>query len=148
MDVLAKEVLDEFGRLHDRMRAVVRELDESALSRAPADRENSIAVLVTHTLGSELGWLHRAAGSSFKRDRDAEFRAKASAAELTKAIDATEPQVRELVAATEAAGYATTRKLGAGSEVTAAYCVSHALAHAAEHVGHAELTRNLLGQAK
>ena len=145
MDALAKEVLDEFGRLHDRMRAAVRDLDEDALGRSPADGENSIAVLVTHTLGSELGWLHRAAGRPFKRDRDAEFRAKASSASLRASIDATERQVTDLIEATDAAGLATIRKMGDGADATAAFCVSHALAHTAEHVGHAELTRNLLG---
>ena len=37
------------------------------------------------------------------------------------------------------------RKMGDNTDATAAFCVTHALAHAAEHVGHAELTRNLLG---
>jgi uncharacterized damage-inducible protein DinB len=145
VDVLANEVLDEFGRLHDRMRAVVRDLDEAALSRTPADGENSIAVLVTHTLGSELGWLHRAAGSPFQRDRDAEFRAKASSESLRASIDATEQQVTGLIEATDTAGLATMRKMGDGSDATAGFCLTHALAHTAEHVGHAELTRNLLG---
>ena len=145
MDVLATEVRDEFARLHDRMRAVIKDLDMEALNRAPAEGENSIAILVTHVLGSELGWLHRAAGRPFTRDRDSEFRARRSATELRAAIDATEPQVRELLDATIAGGLDTKRPRGDGTEVTAAFCVTYILSHSAEHVGHAELTRNLLG---
>lgn len=138
-------MLEEFEGLHARMRAVVKDLDEIALNGVPAEGENSIAALITHTLGSEKGWLHRAAGRPFKRDRKAEFRAKASAADLASALDATEPLVKDLLLATEEAGYRTTLTLDDGRKITVAYCVTHALTHAAEHVGHAELTRDLLG---
>ena len=145
MEALAQATLDEFDRLHGRLYAVLEGLDEDALDRAPAEGENSIAVLVTHVLGAELGWLHRAAGRPFTRDRDSEFRVKASAAALRTAIETTERQVRELIEVSAAEGLGTLRKLGSGQEVTAAYCLSYTLSHTAEHVGHAELTRHLIG---
>jgi len=145
VDALAEAAIGEFRQLHDRLRTLVKELDETALDRVPAAGENSIAVLVTHTLGSELGWLHRAADRPFKRDRDAEFRARALRSALTDAIDATEREGAELIRATADSGLAASRGVFGGQELTAGGCITHSLAHTAEHVGHAELTRNLLG---
>jgi uncharacterized damage-inducible protein DinB len=145
MDALADAAIGEFRQLHDRLRTLIKDLDETALDRVPAEGENSIAVLITHTLGSELGWLHRAADRQFKRDRDAEFRARASRSTLADAIDATERRGADLIRAAEAAGLAGGRGRFDGQEMTAGACITHSLAHTGEHVGHAELTRNLLG---
>lgn len=142
---LTDATLDHFAELDGRIRKVIDGLDLAALTQAPAAGENSIAILITHTLGSELGWLHRAAGIEFKRDRDAEFRARSGADQLARALDATAPRVRELVHAAARRGYDTKVVLDGGREITVGYCVMHALSHATEHVGHAELTRTLLG---
>jgi uncharacterized damage-inducible protein DinB len=149
MDGLTEAALSHFADLHERMRKVIADLDTGALTRAPAAGENSIAVLVTHTLGSEMGWLHRAAGVDFARDRDSEFsKPMSSSSELANAIDRTEARVRELVDAAAERGYETAYRTNTGQEITVGYCVVHALAHAAEHVGHAELTRGILSKAK
>ena len=148
MDALANEVTEEFRKLHDRMRRVIKDLDAVALNKAPAEGENSIAVLVTHVLGSELGWLHRAAAIPFTRDRGSEFRAKASEADLAAKIDSTEPQVRDLLAKSEAAGFGTMRTFDDGRQQSVGSCVTYVLSHTAEHVGHAELTRVLLSKRR
>lgn len=146
-DGLAQGLLDQLADLHKRMRAVVEGLGEATLNAAPKEGENSIAVLVTHSLGSELDWLHRAAGLPFERDRKAEFRARASSEQLRSLIADAEAQLERLAAAALEAGSSTEREVtgtrGTGT-VTVGYCIAHALSHTAEHVGHAELTRQLL----
>lgn len=143
MDALAQGALDHLVDLHARLRKVIDGLDAAALEKVPREGENSIAVLVTHTLGSEMGWLHRAAGIDFKRDRDAEFRARGSAEALVALIDRADRRTPELFKAALDAGTATSRQLDSGT-VTVGYCIAHAVSHGAEHVGHAELTRQLI----
>ena len=146
MDGLTQGTIEHFDELHERMRKVVAGLDEATLTRAPAEGENSIAVLVTHALGALQGWLHRAAGIDFARDRDGEFRARSSAGELGRAIGASETGVRDLVQKAAARGYDKVAATVDGRDLTVGYHVTHALTHASEHVAHAELTRNLLGR--
>lgn len=137
-------ILEELAALHRRLREAVFALDQAALDWAPTDGANSIAVLVTHTVGSELDWLHIAGGRSIERDRDAEFRAKGrGAGDLAALVERAEHTIPELVRSAVAGGLETVRRSRASREVTAAYCLQHALAHTAEHVGQIELTRQL-----
>lgn len=144
VDALSAGVLEQLSALHRRLRAVVEGTDEAVLNSPPREGENSIAVLVTHALGSEMGWLHRAAGIPFKRDRDGEFRARSSRETLRGLLDKAAARMPELVQAAVDARLVTPRELDSG-RVTVGYCLAHALSHTAEHVGHAELTRNLIG---
>lgn len=146
-DGVALGVVDHLADLHRRMRAVIDGLEPATLEAVPRVGENSLAVLVTHTIGSELGWLHRAAGVPFTRDRDAEFRARGSAESLASLIADAERRVPELVRAAVEAGASTPRQAGGERgerTVTVGYCIAHALSHGGEHVGHAELTRKLI----
>ena len=58
---------------HDLMRAAVADLDPAALAWRPAPETSSIAVLVVHTLGSELEVLRCVRGLPSDRVRDEEF---------------------------------------------------------------------------
>ncbi|TMD58626.1 MAG: DUF664 domain-containing protein, partial [Chloroflexi bacterium] len=116
------------------------------LDRVVAPETNSIAVLVAHTTGSQLGWLHLAAGRDFKRDRDAEFRTRQqSAADLRALIDRAAAATPGLVRAAIDGGLETVRRRrDDNEELTAGYSLIHALEHVAEHVGQIELTRQLV----
>lgn len=141
----AAGIAAEYLELNDRLRTLAGPLDTERLDRAPADGENSIAVLVAHTTGSELGWLTLAAGRAHARDRDAEFRTRGrSAADLVGLIDAADALIPELVEAAVAAGLEAMRETTGGKHWTVARAIAHSLAHTAEHVAHAELTRNLV----
>lgn len=141
----AAGITAEYLELNDRLRKIVRPLDTERLDREPADGENTIAVLVAHTIGSELGWLSLCAGRQHQRDRDAEFRTRGrSAADLVGLIDSTDARIPDLVEAAVAAGLDTMRATGPGREWSVARSIAHSLAHTAEHVAHAELTRNLV----
>ena len=141
----AEELVRELHDLHRRMRDTIEALPADRLDRVPTDDANSVAVLVTHTLGSELGWLHLAAGRDFKRDRASEFAVRGkSRADLIRSIDDTERTTADLVRAALDAGMATQRERPGGRAMSVAFCLTHAIAHAAEHVGQLELTKQVL----
>lgn len=145
MATASEELVWEIGQLHRRMREVVTGLTAEQLDLVPTEGANSIAVLVTHTLASELGWLHLAAGREFKRDRDSEFAVRASSSEdLKRSIDETEGKIPDLIGVSLAAGLDTQRERPGARSLSVGYCLAHALAHAAEHVGQAELTRQFV----
>lgn len=145
MGAAADELAWELRGLHERLRKTIDGLDPDTLDRAPAQDANSIAVLVTHAIGSELGWLHLAAGRAHERDRSSEFAVRGRRADdLARVVDGADALANELIAAAFAAGLDTPRERPNARPVTVLFCVTHAIAHTAEHVGHAELTRQVV----
>ena len=120
------------------------------LNRRPAgDDTNSLAVLVAHALGATRAWLSVAAGTTIPdRDRDAEFRTvvedprafmawfEEAAAGCRSVLDTDEPFEPERVGTAPWTSQPD-------APVTAAHALLHALEHLSEHVGHAQLTRQL-----
>jgi uncharacterized damage-inducible protein DinB len=148
-DPVAEVFVRQFGHENGRLRKAIEGLAAGDLDRVVAPQTNSVAVLVAHATGSELGWLHVAAGRSFQRDRDSEFRTRGvSAAELDARIERASRAMPELVAAAIEGGLGTKRATRSGDEVTAGYALVHALEHLAEHVGQIELTRQLITMPK
>ncbi len=144
-EALTGALLREWEVLHGRFRKSVAGLDPPALDRVPVDGANSIAVLVAHALASQADWLHLASGRSIARDRDAEFRTRGrSADDLLVAIDRAAAAVPDLVRAAVDGGVETMRRTRDGRPVSGLYCLLHALQHTTEHVGQAELTRQLV----
>jgi hypothetical protein len=70
---VSSTLLAAFRRLHQQLRHELDGLDDDALNWVPTPGANSIATIVRHLLGSEAETLHTVAGSSWERDRDAEF---------------------------------------------------------------------------
>lgn len=133
-----------YGLVHDKLRDVVGGLDDEALNWSPGAETNSIAVLVTHTLGSELDTLHRVRAIEANRDRDAEFTVTgATQAELLVALDRGDARLAEHAAAITEDDLAAMRK-GTGSvEQPGLYWLLFNYGHAREHFGHVELTAQL-----
>jgi len=139
-----REVLEEsLGEL----RKGVFGLSPQQLNARPAAGDtNSIAVIVTHALGSTRSWLSLAMGAPMPdRDRSAEFRAVAD--------DGFAASVEERITgclalldggAWDPAMTGTANWTRPPETRTAAYAASHALAHLGEHVGHLHMTRELL----
>lgn len=145
MSAAADELIWELTGLHRRLRETIEAVPAKLLDRVPAEGANSIAVLVTHALGSEMGWLHLAAGRAHERDRPSEFTVQGRSAEdLTRLVDDADHVAPELVKAAFESGLEILRERPQARPVTVSYCLTHAAAHTAEHVGHAELTRQLL----
>jgi uncharacterized damage-inducible protein DinB len=141
-----REVL---GESLDELRRGVDGLSVAQLNARPAGGDtNSIAVIVTHVLGSTRSWLSLAMGAPLPdRDRDAEFRTVAD----DGFADWTEDAIARCLGVLDGATWDPTR-VGtpnwsarlASEPRTAAYWVAHALAHLGEHVGHLHMTRELL----
>lgn len=130
-----------------RLLASIDGLDEEAVNWKPAaPSANSLLVLVTHALASaEDHVVRRAAGKPVVRSRDAEFAATGDAANLSARAGEVKRRIDEALAELDG-------RLGEERESsfgkwpgtwTVRDTLVHAIAHTAEHAGHAELTRDL-----
>src|SRR5882672_6705743 len=84
-----------FRELHDKFREQVRGLDHGTLNWRPLPKANSIAVLVVHSLGSQREMLRAVRQIATERDRDAEFKVEAEAADLLALLDQADKDVDE-----------------------------------------------------
>lgn len=131
----------------DRLVACLDGLDEAGLNwQPPAPGANSLSALATHTLGNaEENIIETLAGQPVGRDREAEFAARAATADeitgrwhdlrgrLEAALAALPPAVPDAEFAHPRRGALTGRAI-----------LLVVARHAAEHLGQAELTRDLL----
>ena len=95
-EVVRNTFVGLYVELHENLRKQVRGLDDGTLNWRPLPKANSLAVLVTHLLGSELEMLRSVRKVATQRDRESEFRAEADAAQLLEMIDAAEKEMTEL----------------------------------------------------
>ena len=131
---------------HDRFRAVVRDLDPETLSLAPGAETNSIAVCVRHTLRSEGSMLGRLADRRFDRTYAEDFlNQPTSEEELLAQLEQADQVLEEFGAAIPRAALERVWERPNGHVFTGVEWLTHHYGHANEHVGHAELTRQLLG---
>ncbi len=135
------------------LRITVNGLGPETLAREPAPEANSLATLVRHATSSTRFLLGCAATGSgdFARYRagvrSAAFAGdEAMADELIGLIDALEEEGRRLIARmpTDALGETVALVGQTDNPPTRAYVFLHALEHLREHVGHAQLTRQVL----
>src|SRR2546430_12550230 len=84
-----------FHVLHEGFREQVRGLDHGTLNWSPLPKANSIAVLVTHTLGSEREMLRALRSIATERDRESEFKAEAESADLLALLDQADHELDE-----------------------------------------------------
>jgi uncharacterized damage-inducible protein DinB len=132
----------------DRLLETIADLDEEAVNwKPPFPGANSLLVLVTHALGSaEDHVVRRAAGKTVVRNRDAEFAATGGTSHLIGKATEVRSRIADALAGLEGRleeerespfrrwpGKATVRD-----------SLVHAISHTAEHVGHAQVTRDLL----
>jgi len=133
-------------RTLERMMAVVHECTVDELNwRPPAPDANSIHALATHTFANaRVNVIQVLCGRPFDRDRDAEFR---SVATPDNAAVPGWPALRDELAAAlaplTAADLDRPCAHPARGEVTGREVLIILARHAAEHVGQAELTRDL-----
>ena len=146
MDLVVATLADRFKHVHEVLRAEIEGLTPDQLTYVPAPGVNSVAILVTHTLGSEAQVWSVAAGRDASRDRPSEFtnpiqtldelralllRADQRLDELAPTIDAT-ALAREWVRPTDKV-----------SRTCAAWLI-HNFGHASEHLAHLQLMKQLL----
>jgi len=123
---------------------VVDGLDEDAMNWKPqAAGANSLLVLATHTLGAaEEHILHRLCGETINRSRPAEFAAIGSGAHLRERAEQVKARISAALDAVEPTALDEERDTPVGKRPMRSWLI-HAIAHAAEHAGQAELTRDL-----
>jgi hypothetical protein len=145
----AREIFE--GSIEGLHRAVDGLTPEALNWRPAGDDTNPIAVLVVHAMGSTRSWLAVAFGAPLPdRDRPAEFRTVADdATDLGAHVDRMAEDCRRLFDGVDVfdpemmrASHARTSS-GEVEVVSGAWALLHAVEHLSEHVGHAQLTRQL-----
>jgi hypothetical protein len=132
-----------FHAVHDGMRAQVRDMDPGTLNWKPLPLANSIAVLVTHSLESEREMLRAVRLLASERDREAEFKAEANAAELLALLDRADRELEEHVAAISAADLTEMRPRGDRPPRPGINWLISNYGHVREHLAQIELTKQL-----
>jgi uncharacterized damage-inducible protein DinB len=149
MEPLFESYLERFERLHAHIEKAIEGLPEPALDWIPGPEMNSINVLVVHLTGAERYWIGDVAmGESSGRDREAEFRTQGLGVDaLNERLARITDYIRRVLIGM------TTQDLGEervssrdGERITVASALLHALDHAAIHVGHVQMTRQLWDQ--
>ncbi len=148
-----EQYIKELRRLLDKLCQSIEGLSEQQLNwHPPAPDANSIYVIATHTLGNARAWiLGICCGQPIERDRPAEFRAAgADPAPLAAAARELLGKMEEGLRALPAASLDELREprqqlwgAGASERVTGREAVLHVIQHAAIHLGHIEVTRDL-----
>lgn len=144
MEPAVTPIVDLFRIVHQHLRDVVRDQDVETLNWSPGPRLNSIAVLVIHTLGSELDTLHLVRGITSDRNRDAEFGIHASdAGMLLDAIDRADATLMEHAPAITASDLEAIRTRPGRDPQTGLHWLVNNYGHAQEHIGHLDMTVQL-----
>lgn len=139
---------DSFTMLSDALEG----LPDAALDWTPVSGTSSLAVLATHSMTSTLFWIAAATGAAPEREeymakqRPASFQARGTTAEaLRSRIADTIPEVTRLLAQGTDVSLADEMPWveESGRRRTGAECLVHAVAHLREHVGQAQLMRDL-----
>lgn len=131
---------------HRRWREVVTGLPGEALNWKPGEETNSLAVLVSHSLDAERFLLANSVDVELDRDREAKFRVEASGAdELLTLINEVEREVDGYLDKMSADSLSA-EVARPGRTRTGAWWALHAVEHSCEHVGQAELTRQMWEQ--
>lgn len=149
MDDFVSVMVDHFREAHHRMRAHLEGLDTALVHRAPAPETSSIAVLISHTLGSETQVIRQVAGLPAPRVREDEFSvtpATLDVAGLRAALDAADRLLDELGPRITPDRLAAQIERGERGTRTGLAWLVRNYGHVNEHLGHLELTRQLLTQ--
>jgi DinB superfamily len=141
--IVASTVRDGFRDVHDKIREITRDLDGPALNWKPHPEANSIAVLVTHTLGSEREMLAAVRGITLQRDRPSEFRVESGAKDLAVLIDQADADLDEHTAAMTAHDLTAPRARGDREPRPGLEWLLTNYGHAREHLAQIELTLQL-----
>ena len=143
----------------DRVAEALDGLDDEQIAWKPLAQGSSLIVLVTHVVGGAQNNILQLAGEASLRDRDTEFLAPwaansvrgevaAAKARISAALERldpatldAEPAVPRISVGPLTVPAVSTQSAGA---TTVRDFLLQTIAHTAEHVGHAELTRDLV----
>jgi uncharacterized damage-inducible protein DinB len=143
MDPFFIDYYDRLSDLHHDLAASVEGLPVEALDWQPGPETNSLAVLITHTAGSERYWIGEVAGEEpADRVRAQEFEADGrTAEELVELLDRALAHSRSVLSRLSINNLTEARVASMqGRSVTVSWALLHALEHTAVHLGHVQIT--------
>jgi uncharacterized damage-inducible protein DinB len=148
MEAVLQTYVDRLGELHAGLLKACEGLPQEALDWVPGADMTSLAGLVAHTAGGARGMLCATiAGETIVRDRDSEIGIKgAGYDQLAELLNAALADARRVLDAMSLDDLARPVTLRNGRVTNVAWVLFHALDHAAEHLGHAGITRQLWDQ--
>lgn len=141
--IVAKTFGGLFKTLHERFREQVRDLDRGTLNWRPLPKANSIAVLVTHSLGSELEMIRAVRSVPSDRDRESEFKAEAEASELLELLDRADQEMEQHLGELTEQDLVEDRPRKDHEPHTGTYWLISNYGHGREHLAQIELTKQL-----
>jgi len=142
-DPVVEALVKLFRELHERLRGQVRDLDAGTLNWRPLPKANSIAVLVTHMMGSEIDLIRNVRSVPNTRDREAEFRVEPDAAKLLELIDTADRELEQQLGALTSEQLAAMVERGPRGTRPGIEWVLFNYGHSREHLAHIELTKQL-----
>jgi Protein of unknown function (DUF664). len=149
IDTYSRYIREKIAQIH----TALRDLSEDQLNRAPdLPGANSAYVIATHTFGNMRAWvLGIICGQDLRRDRPAEFASRGTYQELSKVACELSGEIaaalQELDPATLGDRFVPAQELwGEGDpvELERRGCLAHVLEHAGIHLGHIQMTVELL----
>ena len=140
---VAEKFRELFLAMHDGFRKQVRGLDHGTLNWRPLPKANSIAVLVTHSLGSEREMLRSVRQVATERDRESEFKVEAEAADLLALLDQADRDVDEFLGGLTPSDLTENRPRGENEPKPGLYWLISNYGHAREHLAQIELTKQI-----
>ncbi len=140
------ELLGRFHELHAQVETALEPLPQEAMDWIPGPDMNSASVLIVHLTGAErflVGDL--VMGDPSNRDREAEFSASGwQKDDLLLRLKETESYLAQAFEKLTLAELETTRLHPRhGRQVSVTWALTHALEHAALHLGHLQFTSQL-----
>jgi uncharacterized damage-inducible protein DinB len=136
--------------LRGQVSGLISTLSAEALNWRPTEAvddhaSNSLAVLTAHIAGAEHFWIGEVVGGHPPtRDRDAEFDAEVTGpAELLRLLEQVGSETRDALSALTDADLAGERE-ARGRTIPVRWCILHVVDHTALHLGHMQLTYQLL----
>ncbi|MBI2911750.1 MAG: DUF664 domain-containing protein [Chloroflexi bacterium] len=148
----AQQSYDCLIRLTGDLLAAVEGVPEELLNRElELPETNTLFQIANHALGAAGAWIiSRAGRQTLVRDRETELRARGSTADLKNRAEGLLSRSRAVLEDLRSGDLDSMREpiqahLSPSGRWTARECVLHALEHLALHVGHAQLTRQVLG---
>src|SRR5262252_2195062 len=142
--MIIETLVQGYRWVHQMLRDEIVGLTPEQVNHVPGEGTNSLAVLVTHVLGSEAEVWSIVAGRGTRRDRAAEFvGGNATVRTLLDRLDAADRLLDELAPVVDAAALAKVWERPNRSPHTGAHWQITNYGHAREHLAQLQLTKQL-----
>jgi hypothetical protein len=149
MSIAPEEFVSYMNDAFNGMLAIVEELGDERINQRPNDMANTSTpcVILTHCVGLTRYWLGTViAGRQIKRDRDAEFSARSTVADLRQAVRQVQQEIQEdikHVQGDQPSAFPEAVR-PPHKEWTQGHFLIQCYKELAQHHGHMELTRDVI----